>query len=156
MTSRRYVNHLSVGGGNLLTGIIMTLRRTRSCVTCRQSVVERSADPTRERVLILSDSRAVLDVIESVWRTGDTTICKSMDRGAMIEAVCEARRLMQRVVFAWCPGHRGIVPNEYADIHTLTRPLMTRHHQTHCWSGTHSGLPVRDGERIRVRHLGTC
>ena len=81
-----------------------------------QSVVERSADPSRERVLILSDSRAVLDVIESVWRTGDAALCKSRDRGAMIEAVCEARRLMERVVFAWCPGHRGIVPNEYADM----------------------------------------
>ena len=36
-----------------------------------QSDVERSADPKRERVLVLSDSLAVLDVIESVWRTGD-------------------------------------------------------------------------------------
>ena len=81
-----------------------------------QSVVEKSEDPSVQRVLVLSDSRAVLDVIESVWRTGDAALCKSRDRGAMIEATCEARRQLQQVVFTWCPGHRGIVPNEYADM----------------------------------------
>ena len=81
-----------------------------------QSVVERSEDPSQQRVLVLSDSRAVLDVIETVWRSGDAALCKSRDRGAMIEAICEARRALQRVVFIWCPGHRGIVPNEYADM----------------------------------------
>ena len=81
-----------------------------------QAVVERTVEPADQRVLVLSDSRVVLDVIESVWRTGDATLCKARDRGAMIEAVCEARSRLQSVVFVWCPGHRGVVPNECADM----------------------------------------
>ena len=79
-------------------------------------MVETSAAPGDQRVLVLSDSRAVLDVIERVWQRGEASLCKSRDRGAMIEAVCQARARLQQVVFAWCPGHRGIVPNEYADM----------------------------------------
>jgi len=52
-----------------------------------QSVVETSAAPGDQRVLVLSDSRAVLDVIERVWQRGEASLCKSRDRGAMIEAV---------------------------------------------------------------------
>jgi ribonuclease HI len=81
-----------------------------------QSVVERSEEPGKERVLVLSDSRVVLDVIESIWHSGNASLCKSRDRGAMIEAVCKARVKLEHVVFAWCPGHRGVAPNEYADM----------------------------------------
>ena len=52
-----------------------------------RSVVDRSDDPAQERVLVMSDSRAVLDVIESIWRSRDAALCKARDRGAMIEAM---------------------------------------------------------------------
>ena len=81
-----------------------------------QSVEERSAAPERERVLVLSDSRAVLDVLEDVWRSGDANLAMARDRGAMLEAICAVRKRLERVVFLWVPGHRGVAPNEMADV----------------------------------------
>ena len=80
-----------------------------------RSVVDRSDDPEQERVLVLSDSRAVLDSIEAIWRSQDMAPCKARDRGAMIEAICALRARFGRVVFVWNPGHRGIIHNEMAD-----------------------------------------
>ena len=80
-----------------------------------QSVLRRSRSPADEKVLVLSDSRAVMDVIERVWRTGEATLCKARDRGAMIEAICTLRAQLGGVVFVWNPGHRGVVWNEMAD-----------------------------------------
>ena len=80
-----------------------------------QSVEERSAAPERERVLVLSDSRAVLDVLEDVWRSGDASLAMARDRGAMLEAICAVRKRLERVVLVWVPGHRGVSPNEMAE-----------------------------------------
>ena len=50
---------------------------------------------------MLSDSRACLDVIESVWRSGDANQAVARDRGAMVEAICSIRARFERVVFLW-------------------------------------------------------
>ena len=71
-----------------------------------QSVVERAPVPEHERVLVMSDSRAVLDVIEAVWRSGDAAMAKSRDRGAMFEAICALRARLGGVLFVWTPGRR--------------------------------------------------
>ena len=94
-----------------------------------QSVVDRSESPGDERVLVLSDSRAVLDVLEAVWRSKDASLCKARDRGAMIEGICALRARLGRVVFVWTPGHRGIIHNEMAD----------------CCAKAHLGQPIKDG-----------
>tara|TARA_B110001469_G_scaffold86810_1_gene82225 strand:- start:118 stop:432 length:315 start_codon:yes stop_codon:yes gene_type:complete len=69
-----------------------------------QSVAERAPEPAEERVLVMSDSRAVMDVIETVWRSGNAAVAKSRDRGAMIEAICALRAQLGRVLFVWTPG----------------------------------------------------
>ena len=99
-----------------------------------QSVVERADDPARERVLVMSDSRAVLDVIETVWRSGNAARAKSRDRGAMVEAVCALRAALGRVVFVWTPGHEGVVHNEVAD----------------CVAKAHLGTPIEADATRRV------
>ena len=33
----------------------------------------------------------------------------------MIEAICNARKVLGRVVFMWVPGHGGCAPNSVAD-----------------------------------------
>ena len=80
-----------------------------------QSVVERASDPAQERVLVMSDSRAVMDVIETVWRSGNAAVAKSRDRGAMVEAICALRARLGCVLFVWTPGHSGVCHNEVAD-----------------------------------------
>ena len=80
-----------------------------------QSVVERAPEPAEERVLVMSDSRAVMDVIETVWRSGNAAVAKSRDRGAMIEAICALRAQLGCVLFVWTPGHAGVCHNEVAD-----------------------------------------
>ena len=80
-----------------------------------QSVAERAPEPAEERVLVMSDSRAVMDVIETVWRSGNAAVAKSRDRGAMIEAICALRAQLGCVLFVWTPGHSGVCHNEMAD-----------------------------------------
>ena len=80
-----------------------------------QSVDERASDPAQERVLVMSDSRAVMDVIETVWRSGNAAVAKSRDRGAMVEAICALRARLGCVLFVWTPGHSGVCHNEVAD-----------------------------------------
>ena len=80
-----------------------------------QSVVDRAPVPEQERVLVMSDSRAVLDVVEAVWRSGNAAMAKSRDRGAMFEAICALRARLGGVLFVWTPGHGGVCHNEVAD-----------------------------------------
>ena len=68
-----------------------------------------------ERILVLSDCKSMLQVMEQAWRSGDTSGCRG-SRGAMLEAICEMRMRLGRVVCVWCPAHRGFTPNEYADM----------------------------------------
>ena len=73
----------------------------------------------QERVLVVSDSRAVMDVIETVWRSGNAAVAKSRDRGAMIEAICALRAQLGCVLFVWTPGLRQGIPG-YATMRWLT------------------------------------
>ena len=102
-----------------------------------RSVDDRSDDPAQERVLVLSDSRAVLDSIETIWRSRDMALCKARDRGAMIEAICALRARFGRVVFVWNPGHRGIIHNEMAD----------------CCAKAHLDQPVADDVTRQITSL---
>ena len=81
-----------------------------------REMVHRSDDPSAERVLVLSDCQGVLSSIERAWRAGKAWACKNRDRGGMIEAICHLRAQLGTVVLAWCPGHRGVSGNEYADM----------------------------------------
>jgi hypothetical protein len=80
-----------------------------------QRTVAESDDPKEERVLIISDCKPMLRAIERAWRAGDARGCRG-GRAATLEAVCKLRAQLGRVVTVWCPAHRGITPNEYADI----------------------------------------
>lgn len=53
----------------------------RRASTALQSVVDRSESPGDERVLVLSDSRAVLDVLEAVWRSKDASLGQPIKDG---------------------------------------------------------------------------
>merc|ERR1712185_747492 len=80
-----------------------------------QRVVERSADPSAERVLVLSDCAPALRSIETAWREGDTRRCRTRDRGGMLEAICEVRARLGHVSMMWIPAHRGSSVSAYAD-----------------------------------------
>ena len=80
-----------------------------------QRVVDRSADPSTERVLVLSDCAAALHAIETVWREGDTRWCRARDRGGMLEALCTLRAQLGHVCTMWIPAHRGSSVSAYAD-----------------------------------------
>ena len=54
--------------------------------------------------------------LEDVWRSGDANLAMARDRGAMLEAICAVRKRLERVVLVWVPGHRGVSPNEMADV----------------------------------------
>ena len=69
---------------------------------------------SERRVLVMSDSDGVLQQIEAAWRAGPRK-CRRQDRGCMIEAICNTRKELGRVVFMWVPGHGGCAPNSVAD-----------------------------------------
>ena len=72
-----------------------------------QKVVNNADEPEAERVLILSDSQNSLDKIEEAWREGSARKCRWQDGGGLVEAICTLRMRLDRVVFAYCPAHRG-------------------------------------------------
>ena len=78
-------------------------------------VVERSADPTCERVLIMSDSLGCLDSLEAAWRARDARGLRTRDRGAMLESCCVLRAQLQLVVFMYVSAHSGNAMNAMAD-----------------------------------------
>ena len=55
-------------------------------------IVDRSADPSKERVLVLSDCKTALQKLDSVWREGSTRFCKTKDSGALVEAMAAPAR----------------------------------------------------------------
>ena len=79
------------------------------------AMVQRSSEPGRERVLIMSDCLGVLDALESAWRAGDARGLRTRDRGAMLESCCVLRAQLGLVVFMYVPAHSGIAPNAMAD-----------------------------------------
>ena len=79
-----------------------------------QRVHDESEEVGSERVLVVSDCQAALKAIEAVWREGGHY--RSRDRAGMLEAISKIRMRLGKVVFLWCPGHRGVSGNEYADM----------------------------------------
>ena len=79
------------------------------------AVVARAADPSRERVLILSDSLSTLDALEAAWRAGDARGLRTHDRGAMLESCCSLRARLGFVCFLFTPSHTGDAANAMAD-----------------------------------------
>ena len=72
-------------------------------------------DPSEERVLVCSDSQSTLDKIEDAWRAGHTRALRTQGGCGITEAICRVRARLGRVVMVYCPAHRGIAGNEYAD-----------------------------------------
>ena len=95
----------------------MLLPRARYTKTSAQleRLAAESPDPSAERVLILSDSQESLDAIEDAWRDGEMRKWSARGDGCLIEAICSLRQKFDRVVMAYCPAHRGIAGNEWAD-----------------------------------------
>ena len=72
---------------------------------------------TPGRVLILVDCHSVLVDIEWARRAGSLRALRKRNRRQLLErivALCNSPRI-QRVVFQWVRGHRGILPNQYTD-----------------------------------------
>ena len=80
-----------------------------------RAVVSRSTDPSRERVLIMSDCLGVLDALETTWRAGNARGLRTRDRGAMLESCSVLRARLGIVVFLFVKAHAGAAPNAYAD-----------------------------------------
>ena len=78
-------------------------------------VVERSPEPARERVLVMSDSLGCLDSLEAAWRAGDARGLRTRDRGALLESCCVLRAKLQLVVFMYVSAHSGNAMNAMAD-----------------------------------------
>ena len=80
-----------------------------------ESVESTSGDPASERVLVCSDSQTTLDKLEEAWRATDTRKMRAQGGAGITEAVCRVRARLGRVIMVYCPAHRGIAGNEYAD-----------------------------------------
>lgn len=78
-------------------------------------VVDKSAEPESERVLVMSDSLGCLDSLEAAWRAGDARGLRTRDRGAMLESCCVLRARLQLVVFMYVSAHSGNAMNAMAD-----------------------------------------
>ena len=88
----------------------------------RMVVYEREwqSGPVGERrVLVLSDSAAALQLIETAWRAGVTRTGREGSCGPLLEEICAHRsegRRLGVVVTMYVPGRSEISANEYADM----------------------------------------
>ena len=82
-----------------------------------RSWTDQAAPPV---LLILSDCTAVLQEVESAWRTGSAWLLRGQHRQSLLESISlrRARWVLGggNVVFQWTPAHRGVYPNHYADV----------------------------------------
>jgi ribonuclease HI len=78
-------------------------------------VVAASAEPRRERVLVMSDCLGVLDALEHAWRQGDARGLRTRPRGVLLESCCVLRAQLGLVVTMYVPAHRGNWMNAAAD-----------------------------------------
>jgi len=81
----------------------------------RQISSEEEAPPSTQRILVTVDNKSVLMQIENAWRRERTAGLRTRQRAAMLEAICRWRSHFGLVVFLWCPSHRGVTCNAYAD-----------------------------------------
>jgi ribonuclease HI len=72
-------------------------------------------DPSAQNVLILSDCAPIVAQVEKAYRERTSCGLRGTDRGAMLEAICEYRRKLGKVIVFWVPSHEGIGCNAYAD-----------------------------------------
>ena len=68
-----------------------------------------------KRVLICSDCKPAMQQIETAWRKGYSDGARKYDRGHLLEAICNIRADLGRVIMIWVPAHDGISPNAMAD-----------------------------------------
>ena len=93
-----------------LTAIVAAVRRVLR--SARASV----GTPVGERrLLLLVDSAAVLQDIETTWRAGRAEAYRLRHRRAMLEEIARSRQQMGGLVTLWVRGHSGVFPNSYAD-----------------------------------------
>ena len=102
-------------GGRLPSDWEIADCETYAILAYLKKVIDQSPDPSRERVLVLSDCASALQAIEKVWRECSTRTCKTKERGAMLEAICEMRARLGHVSLMWIPAHRGSSVSAYAD-----------------------------------------
>ena len=72
------------------------------------------------RVLLMVDSQSACSQIETAWRHERSAGSRIKDRGALIEAICNIRADLDRVIVMWVPAHSGCAPNSYADLAAKT------------------------------------
>ena len=77
---------------------------------------EAETDLKERNILIISDNRPGLMLIEDSYRTGHADGMHRKDRGAMLEAICNLRIKLGNCVFLWTPSHSGSSPSSYADL----------------------------------------
>ena len=78
-------------------------------------------DVAKQRVLVLSDCQAALQMIEAAWRRDDPRVPRRASCAAILEELCAHRRRLGTVVTMWVPGHRGVSANEYTLCRKSTR-----------------------------------
>ena len=69
----------------------------------------------RRRALYLSDCKPAMQAVERAWRHGAPEGMRRWDRGATLEAICNLRSRIDRLVVMYVPAHDGVSPNSYAD-----------------------------------------
>ena len=105
-------------GGRLPDSFAIADAEMYACYKFLLKVWTRAETPANRaacRVLICSDCKPALMQIEHAWRQGHATGFRKYDRGNLLEAICNLRADMGRVIMVWTPAHAGITPNAMAD-----------------------------------------
>ena len=61
----------------------------------RRMALQQAADDEPRRCLVISDCKPALHQIESAWRQGVPQGFRERDRGAMLEAICKYRAMLE-------------------------------------------------------------
>ena len=116
LVDRRFA--ASLWGGRLPDSFAIVDAEMYACYRYLLKVWTDAATPAARaacRVLICSDCRPALQQIEHAWRQNHATGFRRYDRGHLLEAICNLRADMGRVITVWTPAHVGITPNAMAD-----------------------------------------